>query len=194
MELRAYNLRNWWILMEIESTRTCLVAIGGWTRRFVLFIDKQLPRTTIWQLLQSRSTQISNGSTVLGLMLASDKTVISGNFREKAWSLYMKLGNVIFSTFNCCLHVIIANTPAEYRDKNTLHGNRLLAYFPIIESKMHGKTEWFRNVKRVIFHYCLKRIFAPFQDQHSYVMRGPGKNVYNCIPALASYSADMPEQ
>ena len=130
---------------------------------------------------------------VLGLMLASDQTVITGNHREKAWPLYLKLGNDSLHTIRM-LTMLVANTPAKYRDKDTLHGNRLLAYFPVIESKTHGKTEWFRKAKMAIFHYCLGRIFAPFKDKSSYPMHGPGNRIFRCAPALASYSADMPEQ
>ncbi|KAI8148694.1 hypothetical protein BJV82DRAFT_664063 [Fennellomyces sp. T-0311] len=128
--------------------------------------------------INMQKSQCSGGSMVLGLMLASDKTVITGNHRESAWPLYLKL----------------ANTPAKYRDKDTLHGNRLLAYFPVIESKTYGKKEWFRRAKMAIFHHCLSRILAPFKGESSYILQGPKGKLYNCIPALASYSADMPEQ
>ncbi|KAI8140200.1 hypothetical protein BJV82DRAFT_716024 [Fennellomyces sp. T-0311] len=131
-----------------------------------------------WINMQAESSEISSGSMVLGLMLASDKTVVTGNSREQAWPLYLKL----------------ANTSSKFRDKGTLRGNRLLAYFPVIESKIYGSTDWFKKAKKVIFHYCMGRILAPFQSKSPYIMQGPDNKIYSCIPALASYSADMEEQ
>ncbi|KAI8136546.1 hypothetical protein BJV82DRAFT_584447 [Fennellomyces sp. T-0311] len=106
------------------------------------------------------------GSVILGLMLASDKTVITGNNRDSAWPIYLKL----------------ANTPLKYR-----------TYFPVVESKMLAKKPWFSVAKKAIFHYCLDKILAPFKKYTAYKMKGPENKMYMCVPTLAAYTADLQE-
>ncbi|KAI8146353.1 hypothetical protein BJV82DRAFT_414184 [Fennellomyces sp. T-0311] len=101
-----------------------------------------------WINMQAESSEISSGSMVLGLMLASDKTVVTGNSREQAWPLYLKL----------------ANTSSKFRDKGTLRGNRLLAYFPVIESKIYGSTDWFKRRKR-LFSTIAWVVFSRLSNQ-----------------------------
>ncbi|KAI8139853.1 hypothetical protein BJV82DRAFT_693418 [Fennellomyces sp. T-0311] len=127
-----------------------------------------------WQEFQKISKE---GCVILGLMLASDKTVITGNLRNSAWPIYLKL----------------ANTPFEYRTKDTLHGTRLLAYLPVIESKRLPNKKWFPLAKKAIFHYCIGLVMAPFRKFGIFKTQGPDQKVYKCIPALTAYSADYQE-
>ena len=87
-----------------------------------------------------------------------------------------------------------ANTPSEYQNKDTLHGTRLLAYFPVIESKRLAAKPWFSLAKKAIFHYCVSRVMAPFKELAVYDMQGPNQKLYKCVPALAAYIADLQEQ
>ena len=96
--------------------------------------------------------------------------------------------------YSYLLSVSLANTPLEYRNKDTLHASRLLAYLPIIESKRLAKKPWFAQAKKAIFHYCMGRVMEPFKKLAIYKMQGPGNKIYKCIPALAAYSADLQEQ
>ncbi|KAI8137275.1 hypothetical protein BJV82DRAFT_674963 [Fennellomyces sp. T-0311] len=105
-----------------------------------------------WHQMQGVSPP---GSVVLPLMLASDQTLVSGNQREKAWPIYLKLGNI----------------PVEYRDKDAFDTRRLLAYLPVLNTKSLGTDEWVRTAKQ-----------------------SPKNYRYDCVPALTTYTADLPEQ
>ncbi|KAI8136520.1 hypothetical protein BJV82DRAFT_686308 [Fennellomyces sp. T-0311] len=145
------------------------------TEKIDLDLVPDFPKQHKQQFLEKISKE---GCVILGLMLASDKTVITGNLRNSAWPIYLKL----------------ANTPFEYRTKDTLHGTRLLAYLPVIESKRLSNKKWFPLAKKAIFHYCIGLVMAPFRKFDIFKMQGPDQKVYKCIPALAAYSADYQEQ
>ncbi|KAI9243498.1 hypothetical protein BDA99DRAFT_522492 [Phascolomyces articulosus] len=119
------------------------------------------------------------GSVVLGIMLASDMTLVCSNGRHTLWPLYMKLSNV----------------PMELREKKEAHASRPLAYMPII--KYPGKTPptWWATAKQAVFHHCMEIILKPFAAlENGCILKGPYNRLFHCIPALASYSADLPEQ
>ncbi|KAI8136580.1 hypothetical protein BJV82DRAFT_676018 [Fennellomyces sp. T-0311] len=74
------------------------------------------------------------------------------------------------------LYIKLANVPMSIRDKEDSHATRLLAYMPVI--KFPGKTPppWW------------KKEFFEME------IEGPKLRTYKCVPALATYSADLPEQ
>ncbi|KAG2214487.1 hypothetical protein INT45_010232, partial [Circinella minor] len=116
-------------------------------------------------------------------MLSSDQTVVAQNNRAKLWPIYMKLANV----------------PQALRDSEKFHASRVLAYLPTLEQPKDGKTRsWWPGAKQAIIHHCLRLtmnslVFAPRTNNGSILMRGPFNYIYDCIPALAAYSADLPE-
>ncbi|KAG2216681.1 hypothetical protein INT45_007682 [Circinella minor] len=132
----------------------------------------------VTQLQPSIVTPSPDGCVILGLMLAPDQTVSTGDMRKKAWPVYISL----------------SNTPIEYRRRDTLHRTRLLAYLPVIESKSLANKKWFLQAKQAIYHYCIDHILTPFKTQQYYLMKGPDNMMYKCVPALASYSVDLSEQ
>ncbi|KAI8142088.1 hypothetical protein BJV82DRAFT_670195 [Fennellomyces sp. T-0311] len=80
------------------------------------------------------------------------------------------------------------------RNKYSSRSARTLAYLPIIESKAYGKSDWFRIAKKAIFHHAMSVILEPFTKKNEFLMRGPMNLLYNCVPFLAAYTADYPEQ
>ncbi|KAI9255272.1 hypothetical protein BDA99DRAFT_562532 [Phascolomyces articulosus] len=133
-----------------------------------------------WHELQAK---LPVGAIVLALLLSSDETVISGNNRAFAHPLYIKLGN----------------TPKEIRNKGTNRASRVLAYFPILHCPNNNNKLrlWWSSIKCCIIHYCLRIILAPFANRPPYStipMKGPYNKIYQVVPALAAYIADLPEQ
>ena len=48
------------------------------------------------------------------------------------------------------------------QNKYSSNASRLLRFLAIIESKVHGSSEWYRIAKRAVHHYILSQIFSPF--------------------------------
>ncbi|KAI8137534.1 hypothetical protein BJV82DRAFT_634701 [Fennellomyces sp. T-0311] len=136
---------------------------------------------TWWEDLQN---QLPDHYVVLSIILASDQTVVSGNFRHKAWPVYLTLGNI----------------PASTREKLKNNARRVLAFLPCID--WNGPTatapSWFVAAKHAVIHHCLKKILAYFKSEDgsvpAYELKGPEGLMYRCVPALACYMADLPEQ
>ncbi|KAI8136493.1 hypothetical protein BJV82DRAFT_676292 [Fennellomyces sp. T-0311] len=136
---------------------------------------------TWWEELQA---QLPNDYVVLSIILASDQTAITGNFRYKAWPVYLTLGNI----------------PSSIREKLEDNARRVLAFLPCIE--WDGPTEkapsWFVPAKLAVIHHCLEKIFALFKNKDgtvpAYELKGPNDKIYRCVPALTCYMADLPEQ
>ncbi|KAG2216809.1 hypothetical protein INT45_013821 [Circinella minor] len=105
------------------------------------------------------------GIIALMIMLASDETLTSNNQRQKAYPMYLKLGN----------------TMGQFRDKEQFGASKLLAYLPIISpGKRKDVNSWFPIAKRAIIHKCISLIFEPYSED-------------SCYPVLATYMADYPE-
>ncbi|KAG0170169.1 hypothetical protein DFQ30_002802, partial [Apophysomyces sp. BC1015] len=93
------------------------------------------------------------------------------------------------------------DTPVYLRNKELSDASCLLAYLPVIESSDWGAASLFRLAKQAIFHHCISLILEPFRKYpndsqttlKSFELRGPYNNVYECIPVLACYTADLPE-
>ncbi|SAL96396.1 hypothetical protein, partial, partial [Absidia glauca] len=118
---------------------------------------------------------------ILPLMLSSDATLVSGNGKNKAWPIYMTIGNV----------------PKGVRYKKEYGACRVLGYLPVINvlPEYAGKP-WISKCKMAIYHHCMKLLMAPFSGSTSQTkfFQGPFGSVYKCLPRLATYSADYPEQ
>ncbi|KAG2227538.1 hypothetical protein INT45_002223 [Circinella minor] len=59
------------------------------------------------------------GNIILSIILASDRTVISGNGRHKARPLYLKLENI----------------PMKYRNSDLYRATKTVAFLPVIDCK-----------------------------------------------------------
>ncbi|KAI8140946.1 hypothetical protein BJV82DRAFT_671332 [Fennellomyces sp. T-0311] len=123
------------------------------------------------------------GHIILTLMLSSDQMIVLGNGRHKAWPLCIKLGNV----------------PMKYRNSDKLKATRVLAYLLVIDWKTGASSPpWLSGARVAIFHYCLSLIMEPFKSPDgripAFEMMGPFHKKYPYIPALACYTADLPEQ
>ncbi|CAO3600957.1 unnamed protein product [Absidia cylindrospora] len=79
---------------------------------------------------------------------------------------------------------------------------RVLVYLPVITVRSdYTSKPWLSLCKTAIFQHCMKLILSPFanatpagQKPSPIPFMGPYGNWYNCLPLLATYSADYPEQ
>ncbi|KAI8148206.1 hypothetical protein BJV82DRAFT_663589 [Fennellomyces sp. T-0311] len=141
------------------------------------YID--LDSGTQWETLQQKHPD----NVILNIMLASDQTTVTGNMRNNAWPLYLKLGNI----------------PAEVRENAAYMASRVLAFFPTIEWQTSKTSpDWFTKAKYSIIHHCLSLVLKPFKSDDgspvAYKMKDPSGVTRECIPALSCYIADLPEQ
>ena len=90
---------------------------------------------------------------VLGVILSSDATGVSGNTRFKSYLLYCKL----------------ANTPNYIRNKATSGMSRVLAFLPTLDCPQEGKNRphW-TEMKNTIIHHCITLILEPLANRASY--------------------------
>jgi hypothetical protein len=129
---------------------------------------------------------VGDEKVVIPLMVSSDATLVTGNGKKKAWPMYLTIGNV----------------PKKYRYLKNYGASRVLAYLPVVTSLSNSSySKWMPLCKMAVFHHCMRVIFGPFSNQqqqqqqlHSIPMTGPHGKVYSCVPMLATYSADYPEQ
>lgn len=139
-----------------------------------------------WWSRMQREIVGDDNSVILPLMLSSDATLVTGNGNSKAWPMYLSLGNV----------------PKKYRFLKAYRACRVLAYLPIITIRADcANKPWISLCKAAIFQQCMKIILKPFANATPAEQRpkpmyfcGPFGNVYSCVPLLATYSADYPEQ
>ncbi|CAO3588828.1 unnamed protein product [Absidia cylindrospora] len=121
---------------------------------------------------------------IIPLMLSSDATLVSGNGRQRAWPMYLTIGNV----------------PKDIRFKKEHRATKALAYLPVINVRQDcANKPWMSLCKHAIFQHCMGLILAPFRStitgkQNTKYMSGPYGKIYKCMPMLATYSADYPEQ
>ncbi|SAL96511.1 hypothetical protein, partial, partial [Absidia glauca] len=117
---------------------------------------------------------------VVPLMVSSDATLVSNNGKNKAWPIYLTLGNV----------------PKDKRYKKDYRACKVLGFFPVITMTTKTKYPWMSLCKAAIFHHCLNLLMAPFSNKSNSIKKfaGPYGRIYNCLPVLATYSADLPEQ
>ena len=120
--------------------------------------------------------EVGDKTVVLAIMLFSDMTLVSDNGRKKAWPLYLTLGNI----------------PKSVRYLECFRACRVLAYLPVISVvKGRNKPSWWSYCKVLIFHHCLDIILKPLKNGP--MIRpffGTNKQIYSCVPALATYGAD----
>ncbi|KAG2216071.1 hypothetical protein INT45_001344 [Circinella minor] len=141
-------------------------------------------------LFLSYKEKLPIGAIVLGVILSSDATGVSGNTRFKSYPLYCKL----------------ANTPNYIHNKATSGISRVLAFLPTLDCPQEGKNRphWTEMKNTIIHHYMYiidqskvnknANININFDTFNSTLnVRGPFDKMYKCVPALAAYIADMPE-
>jgi hypothetical protein len=130
-----------------------------------------------WAEMQGK---VGDKKLIIPLMVSSDATLVSGK-GNKSWPMYLTIGNI----------------PKAYRFLNNSGASRVLAYLPVIDVVSHStKKPWLSLCKTAIFQHCMRIIMTPFANitENGIPFAGPYGKVYSCIPMLASYSADYPEQ
>ncbi|ORY93717.1 hypothetical protein BCR43DRAFT_406815, partial [Syncephalastrum racemosum] len=120
--------------------------------------------------------KIPAGAVILGVMLSSDQTALTGNNNFKAWPLYCKL----------------ANTPMATRNKANNRASRVLAWFPVLDEPKGRRRPWWsassnstipmRGPKDMIYQ-CTPALAAFIGDlPEQRLMAGvkSGNTVYSC--------------
>ncbi|KAF9470364.1 hypothetical protein BDN70DRAFT_763056, partial [Pholiota conissans] len=123
-------------------------------------------------------TQLPQGHTQAGIILASDKTPLpSGNT-----DMYPVL-------------LSLANIEAGVRMKASSHAFPLLAYLPTVTFK-NVTSKQQSVLKACLFHFCMGLILKPLQaaEQDGVPMSDSHGNVHIVHTPLVAYIADYPEQ
>ncbi|THU87904.1 hypothetical protein K435DRAFT_680843 [Dendrothele bispora CBS 962.96] len=132
-----------------------------WSRQVIL--DKEQP-----------------GSTVIPIILSSDKTLVT-NFRGKSvYPLYMTIGNI----------------PKEIRKKSSSRAYVLIGYLPTSKLEHISNKTARRRALINMFHSCMQHIVKPLETAGSHgvsMMSGDGAT-HRGHPILAVYACDYPEQ
>ncbi|KAF8548595.1 hypothetical protein OG21DRAFT_1396281, partial [Imleria badia] len=120
------------------------------------------------------------GSTVLGVVLSSDKM------------------NISVMTGNCMAHPVLispANIDVHIRSKISLHGYMLLALLPIPKF-IHKNTRVYSLLQDRLFHQVLDSILRPLKTTASMgvMMTDPIGNLQYCYMPLVAWIADTSEQ
>ncbi|KAJ3567978.1 hypothetical protein NP233_g6016 [Leucocoprinus birnbaumii] len=119
-------------------------------------------------------------STVIPIMLSSNKTQLT-QFRNKvAYPVYLTIGNL----------------PKHIRRKPSQQGQILLAYLPTTKLEHITNQTSRRRTLTNMFHACLKFIVQPLEKagkEGEYMLSGDGL-IRRCFPILATYIGDYPEQ
>ncbi|KAJ3553348.1 hypothetical protein NP233_g12667 [Leucocoprinus birnbaumii] len=119
-------------------------------------------------------------STIIPVMISSDKTQLT-QFRNKvAYPVYLTIGNL----------------PKHIRRKPSRQGQILLAYLPTTKLEHITNQASRRRTLTNMFHACLKFIMRPLETagkEGEYMLSGDGL-IRRCFPILATYIGDYPEQ
>ena len=124
--------------------------------------------------------QLPNSSTLLGVVLSSDKT------------------NISVMTGNRMAHPLLlslANIDPDIRSKGSLHAHVLLALLPVV-SFLHKKTRVHSLLSNQLVHECLDFVLKLLKVAATVgvMMSDPVGNLRYCFTPLVTYIADTPEQ
>jgi hypothetical protein len=121
------------------------------------------------------------GGTILGIILSSDKTILSvGTGHQSLHPLYLS----------------IANIDAEVRCKQSYHSFVLIGLLPLPHFKFKKKnTELQTLLTARLHHYCLDFILRPLKEasRSGAFLHDPLGNIRRCHTPLAAYTVDLPE-
>ena len=123
---------------------------------------------------------LPTGTTVLGVILSSDKTnisVITGN----------RMAHLVL--------ISLANIDANIRSKNSLHGYLLLALLPIVKF-VHKDSRIRGLMQDRLTHDVLNKLLSPLRTAATVgvMMSDPVGNLCYCYTPIAAWIADTPEE
>ena len=139
-----------------------------------------IPSTPIYLHINVHQEELPNGSTLLGVVLSSDKTnisVISGDHMVHP------------------LLISLANIDARIHSKSSLHAYLLLALLPIAKFT-HKVTRVRGLLQDRLVHQAISIVLAPLKIAMTVgvMMSDPVGNLRYCFTLIASWIADTPEE
>lgn len=173
-----YAPQQVWNDEEMDSRRYSEMSTGDWWwRTQVCFL------LDLVMFVNSRCQEsLPEGSTVIPVMLGSDKTQLTVLAGDKvAWPVYLSIGNISSK---------VRNTPSR---KAWL----LFAYLPAINF-VEGANHSQRNSTLIyrLFHQCMEFLLRPLvmAGRNGILWSDSKGDERRCFPLLAAYIADHPEQ
>ncbi|CDO74225.1 hypothetical protein BN946_scf184721.g4 [Trametes cinnabarina] len=133
-----------------------------------------------WWVTQMELDKLRPGSTVIMIIISSDKTQLTLIGNKSAYPVYMSLGNL----------------PKDIRAKPSRRGQILLAYLPTTRLEHIKNKAARRRTLANLFHSCLGHILKPLASlgvTGLEIASGDGI-VRRGHPILATYIGDYPEQ
>ncbi|CCA75821.1 hypothetical protein PIIN_09809 [Serendipita indica DSM 11827] len=129
-----------------------------------------------WYTTQQR---LPEGQTVIPVILGSDKTHLTEfTGDKKAWPLYLSIGNIAMSA----------------RSSPAYDAWMLIAYIPVPAWKDSKKIQ--KTLSARLFHQCMKLVLNPLVEpgKTGIEMADASGKVRICVPLVAGYISDYPEQ
>jgi len=120
------------------------------------------------------------GSTIIPVILSSDKTQLTTFGNKMAYPVYLTIGNI----------------PKGIRRKPSRHGHMLIAYLPITRLDHITNEAARRRTLANLYHFCKDRITQPLQKagvDGVHIARGDGV-IHRCHPIHAAEVCDYQEQ
>jgi hypothetical protein len=140
-----------------------------------------------WLLIQAT---LNSGATLLGVIIASDKTHLTNFTGDKAMHpVYISIGNI----------------KKDVRRKKNSRAWMLLAMLPISKFPMTEFTEGATKMEKTrtpgilrtcMFHLCMRTALEPLRKdrQRYHLCLGPDGQHRACVPILLGWIADLEEQ
>ena len=147
------SLRKTWPLLlnaatPIKSGQTafsvrCTPEIGGGRYRCVILSSTR--NSSKWLYSQTHLESNRPGTTVIPVILSTDKTQLTLFRGKSAYPVYLTIGNI----------------PKQIRQKPSRHAQILIAYLPT--SKLEGITNQVgqRRTMANLYHFCMDLILSP---------------------------------
>ncbi|KAI0821653.1 hypothetical protein BC628DRAFT_1491058 [Trametes gibbosa] len=133
-----------------------------------------------WWTVQEALDRQQEGSTVIPVIISSDKTQLTMIGNKSAYPVYMTIGNL----------------PKDIRCKPSRRGQILLAYLPTSKLEHIANKAARRRTLANLYHACLSRVLAPLETagyEGLAVASGDGL-VRRGHPIFAVHVGDYPEQ
>ncbi|THH28685.1 hypothetical protein EUX98_g5504 [Antrodiella citrinella] len=120
------------------------------------------------------------GTTIIPVIISSDKTRLTKFKGKSAYPVYMTLGNI----------------PKGVRRKPSLQGQILLAYLPTSKLEHIPVAAARRRAVANLFHGCMERVLQSLQraGEDGVQMTSGDGVVRHCHPIFAAHIGDYPEQ